>query len=101
MAGQRKYPDELRERAVRTYLSATPRPPIRRMADEFGVHPEALRNWIRKAEARVVAPGERSGENPEVARLRKEVEDLRRANEILKAANTFLAAQVDASSLRT
>jgi transposase len=71
------------------------------MADEFGVHPEALRNWIRKAEARPAPVGERGGENPEVVRLRKEVEDLRRANEILKAANAFLAQQVDASSLRT
>ncbi|MFI9628820.1 transposase [Streptomyces sp. NPDC052042] len=47
----RKYPLELRERAVRMYRTAEPKPVIRRMAEELGVHHEALRNWIRQAEA--------------------------------------------------
>ncbi|MEU4955703.1 transposase, partial [Streptomyces lavendulae] len=45
------YPLELRERAVRVYRTAEPKPVIRRMAEELGVHHEALRNWIRQAEA--------------------------------------------------
>ena len=49
--GTRKYPLELRERAVRMYREAEPKPVIRRMAEELGVQPEALRNWIRQAEA--------------------------------------------------
>lgn len=103
MAAQRKYPDELRERAIRTYLESSPRPPIRRLADQLGVHPEALRNWIRRAQAPSAVREERDGtaENPELARMRKEISDLRRANEILKAANEFLAQQVDPSSLRS
>lgn len=51
MPAPRKYPLELRERAVRMYRAAEPKPVIRRMADELGVHHEALRNWIRQAEA--------------------------------------------------
>ena len=52
--GQKKYPDELRERATRMTLEALADPArakgaIRRIADELGVHPEALRTWVKKA----------------------------------------------------
>jgi transposase len=102
VAAPKKYPTELRERAVALYLEASPRPVIRRLAEQVGVHPEALRNWIRKAEAERGAREERAftPETDELARLRKENADLRRANEILKAANAFLAQQVDATNLR-
>src|SRR5258706_7533586 len=48
---QRKYPDELRRRAVRLYRESEPKPVIRRLAEQLGVHHEALRNWIRQDEA--------------------------------------------------
>ncbi|WP_354671498.1 transposase [Streptomyces sp. SRF1] len=51
MPAPRKYPLELRDRAVRMYRAAEPKPVIRRMAEELGVHHEALRTWIRQAEA--------------------------------------------------
>nr|WTB28877.1 transposase [Streptomyces sp. NBC_00830] len=51
MAAPRKYPLELRKRAVRMYRTSEPRPVIKRMAAELGVRPEALRGWIRQAEA--------------------------------------------------
>ena len=51
MAPPRKYPDELRARAVRLYRESEPKPVIRRLAEQLGVHHEALRNWIRQAEA--------------------------------------------------
>jgi transposase len=102
LAAPKKYSSELRESAVALYLETTPRPPISRLAGQIGVHPEALRNWIRKAQT-----ARESGDDPvatpevdELIRLRKEVADLRRANEILKAANAFLAQQVDATNLR-
>jgi transposase len=63
----------------------------------WGVHPEALRNWARQREADV---GERSdrpstAEREELARLRAENAELRRANEILKAASAIFARELD------
>ncbi|WP_411130384.1 transposase [Streptomyces sp. x-19] len=51
MAAPGKYSLELRERAVRMYRTTEPRPQIKRLAVDLGVHPEALRGWIRQAEA--------------------------------------------------
>ncbi|MCX4231196.1 IS3 family transposase [Streptomyces sp. A15ISP2-DRY2] len=89
MPAPRKYPDELRERAVRE-VRATGRP-IAHVAKDLGIHKEALRGWVRQAEA---DNGERddrltTAEHDELKQLRKEVAELRRANEILKAASVF------------
>jgi transposase len=97
VAAPKKYPDELRERAVRLYRESDPKPVIRRLAQQLGVHHEALRNWIRQAEA---DRGERhdrptTAESEELRRLRKENAELRRANEILKAASAFFAQEMD------
>ncbi|ETA71130.1 transposase [Actinospica robiniae] len=115
MAGQRKYPPELRERAVAMYRAAEEKPVVRAMARQLGVHPEALREWIRKdEEARCSGPGRggaRRGalvdvpELPaqveaELAGLRKEVMELRRANEILRAASAYFAVQLDQTGRR-
>ncbi|WP_405683639.1 transposase [Streptomyces sp. NBC_00057] len=74
MTAPHKYLLELRERAVRMYRSIEPKPQIKRLALELGVHPETLRGWIRQAEADAgecdtglwVAPGAppASGANP-------------------------------------
>lgn len=97
MVAPRKYPDELRERAVRLYRESDPKPVIRRLAEQLGVHHEALRNWIRQDQA---DHGERhdratTAETEELRRLRKENAELRRANEILKAASAFFAQEMD------
>ncbi|MFC3998880.1 IS3 family transposase [Nocardiopsis sediminis] len=89
MSAPRKYPEELRERAVREARSSGR--PIAHVARDLGIHPEALRNWIRQAEADA---GERTDrlttqEKDELKRLRKENAELRRANDILKAASAF------------
>ncbi|WP_435886644.1 IS3 family transposase [Streptomyces hirsutus] len=93
MAAPRKYPDELRERAIRE-VRATGRP-IAHVAKDLGIHKEALRGWVRQAEA---DRGERddrltTAEQDELKQLRKEVAELRRANEILKAASVFFAQE--------
>jgi transposase-like protein len=51
MAAPKKYPDDLRARAVRLYRESQPKPVIKRLAEQLGVHHEALRNWIRQDEA--------------------------------------------------
>ncbi|GAA2599730.1 hypothetical protein GCM10010435_93960 [Winogradskya consettensis] len=51
MAAPKKYPDELRRRAVRLYRESDPKPVIRRLAERLGVHPEALSNWIEQDQA--------------------------------------------------
>ena len=63
MAGPRKYPLELRERAVRLWRSEQPRRPIAHVARELGIHPEVLRTWIRRDQAD-------HGERTVVVRLR-------------------------------
>jgi transposase len=95
----RKYPDELRARAVRLYRESDPRLVVRRLAEQLGVHPEALRNWIRQDEAdrgeRVDRPTTDMLE--ENRRLREEVLQLRRANAILKAASVYFAQELCAT----
>jgi transposase-like protein len=103
VAAPKKYPDELRARAVRLYRESEPKPTIRRLAEHLGVHHEALRNWIRQAEADA---GERTDRPTtdmaeENKRLRQEVAELRRANEILKAASAYFAAELDPTRRRS
>ena len=85
VAAPKKYPTELRERAVRLYFESDPRLVVRRLAEQPGIHHEALRTWIRQAQADA---GERTDqpatpEIEELRRLRTEHAGLRRANEIL------------------
>ncbi len=101
--GTRKYPVELRERAVRLYRESDPKPVIRRLAEQLNVHPEALRNWIRQAEADA---GERD-DRPTTAmleenrRLARENAELRRVNEVLRAASAYFASEIDLTRRRS
>lgn len=96
MAAPKKYPDELRARAVRLYRESDPKPVIRRLAEQLGVHPEALRNWIRQGEAdrgqRVDRPTTDMVE--ENRRLKRENAELKRVNEVLRAASAYFAAEI-------
>nr|WP_136314381.1 transposase [Actinomyces procaprae] len=102
MSAQRKYPEELRERATRMAVEARRDPErskgaIRRIADELGVHPEALRTWVKKAEIDAGArPGTTTSDAERIRQLEKEVRELRRANEILRKASAYFAqAELD------
>lgn len=93
----RKYPAELRERAVRLYQETDPRPTVSSVARKLGIGPETLRNWIKQDDA---DRGERSDrpttqEREVVRQLRRENEDLRRVNEILRLASAFFASELD------
>ncbi|MFD0207244.1 MULTISPECIES: transposase [Saccharothrix] len=103
MAPPKKYPDELRARTVRLYRESDPKPVIRRLAEQLGVHHEALRNWIRQDEVDRGERGDRptTTESEELRRLRKENAELKRANEILKTASAFFAAELDPTRRRS
>jgi transposase len=74
MPAPRKYPDELRERAVREVRS-TGRP-VAHVARDLGIHKEALRSWVRQAEADAGERDDRltTAEHDELKELRKEIQ---------------------------
>ncbi|MDF1601920.1 IS3 family transposase [Nocardioides sp. YIM 152315] len=98
MAAPRKYSVELQQRATRMAIDARKDPEsargaIKRVADQLGVHPEALRTWVRQAEIDGgVRPGTTTDDAQRLAELEREVRELRRANEILKTSAAFFAA---------
>jgi transposase len=73
---------------------------IRSISAKLGItSPESLRKWVRQAEVDGgVRPGKTSQEIAEIRELKKEVTELRRANEILKSASAFFAAELDRPS---
>jgi transposase len=95
MPTPRKYPDELRERGVRLVFESGR--PIAHVARDLGVHRETLRLWVRQAQADDGRRGERlaSAERERLKQLERENRELRRANEILKAASAFFAQELD------
>jgi transposase len=90
-----KYNDELRERGVRLVFESGR--PIAHVARDLGVHRETLRLWVRQAEADQGLRQDRltTQERERLKELEKEHRELRRANEILKAASSFFAAELD------
>ena len=103
--GGSSYPPELRERAVRLVAEVRPDypsdwPAIVAVAKRLGIgSAETLRKWVRQAEVDGGArPGVTSQGSAELRKLRAEVRELRRANEILKAASAFFGAELDRQS---
>ena len=95
MPRQKKYPDELLDRGAR--MVADSGRPISQVARDLGIHHESLRKWVRRTEA---DEGKRKDllngqERQELKTLRGEVRELRRANDILKSASAFFAAELD------
>ena len=101
MPAQRRYPEELRERAVKMVVEIQAREgrgrgEVARVAGQLGIHRETLRLWVRQAQ---IDSGQRPGTSSEdarrIAELEREVRELRRANEILKAASAYFARELD------
>lgn len=95
MPRTRKYPEELLERGARMVFESGR--PIAHVARDLGVHHETLRKWVRQAEA---DEGKRSEllsteKRERLKELERENRELRRANEILKSASAFFAAELD------
>lgn len=102
MARPSKYSPELRERAVRMVLESEKDYPhrsaaIKSVASMLGIgSSEQLRRWVCQVEVdQGRRPGMSTEEAAEIKRLRRENAELRRANEILKAASAFFAAELD------
>src|SRR5579875_2388871 len=99
---QRRYPPEWRERAVRMARDAIAEQGgqsfgvVPRVAKQLGVGTESLRGWLKQADIDAgVRPGTSSEDAAKIAELEREVRDLRRANDILKAASIFFATELD------
>ena len=98
---RKSYSREFRERAVALVFEqveqyASQWEAICSVAGTVGVSGETLRKWVRQAEVDAGArAGTSSEESAELKRLRREVAELRRANEILKAASAFFARELD------
>lgn len=92
--GTSKYPQVLRERATRLAVDArrdadTRAGAIKRIADQTGVHKEALRTWVKNAEADQI-PVERDDAETVIPQQEKEIRELRHSLEILRSATAFL-----------
>ena len=104
MAAPRKYPDELRERAVRLAVDARKDPVSRpgalaRISGQLGINPETLRNWVTQAEIDAGSrPGTTTTDAERLGELERENRELRRANAILRSASAFFAAELDRPS---
>jgi transposase len=102
----KQYPRDFRDRAVRLVVESrenfdTDWAAIQSVAPRMGVSAEALRRWTRQAEIDAgTRPGLTESENVEIRRLRKENQELRRANEILRTASAFFAAELDRPTSR-
>ena len=101
---QKRYPQELKDRAVRMVGELRREDPgdqsvISRVARQLGVGVESLRSWVKQADVDTGGrPGLSSEEHEELKTLRKEVKELRRANDILRAAASFFGAELDRQS---
>src|SRR5262245_29967442 len=101
-----RYPDELRERAVRMVFEHQGEYPsqwkaIESVANKLDINHETMRQWVRRAETDAgERPGLTTDEWARMRELERENKELRRANEILKAASAFFGAELDRQSQR-
>ncbi len=103
MPAQRKYPQELRERAMRLVQEARKEDPelslnaaVQRIGLRTGVNPDTLRGWCKQAAIDAdERPGTTTADAARIKQLEAENRELKRANEILLAASSFFARELD------
>jgi transposase len=108
MARPSPYPLELRRRAVRMVAEVRPEcdtewAAMKAVASKLGIGTtETLRKWVRQDQIDAdIRPGITTEESAELKRLKKENAELKRANEILKAAASFFAVGLDRPHTRS
>lgn len=103
MPAPRKYPNELRERAIRLVAEAREQDPglslnaaVVRVGQRVGIVPDTLRGWCRQVEVDAgKRPGTTTSDAARIKQLEHENRELKRANEILLAASSFFARELD------
>lgn len=103
MPAPRKYPEELRQRAIRLVVEAREQEPslslnaaVSRIGPRVGVNVDTLRGWCKQAEIDSGRrPGTTTADAARIKELEREVKELKRANEILLAASSFFARELD------
>ena len=103
MSAPRKYPPELRERAMRLVAEARKEDPelsmnqaVLRVGQRVGVNADTLRGWVKQAAIDAgEKPGTTTNDAQKIKALEAEVRELKRANEILLAASSFFARELD------
>ena len=98
MGKRRKYTREFKESAIELYQHHSGEKSAKEISEELGINPENLCRWLREKEEGEVSnirvfPGQGNARDEELARLRKEVADLRETNEILKKAMAFFVVK--------
>ena len=99
-----RYPAEVRERAIRMVLEheheyTSQWKAIESISAKLNINHETLRNWVNRAETDAGRkPGFTTDERARMKALEKENKELKRANEILKAASAFFGAIVENGS---
>ncbi len=101
----KKFEPEMKSRALRMFAEALPDHPSKTEAAKhvggLPTAPETLRTWVRREEIeRGPCPGITSEAEIEIRRLKRENAELRKANEILKAASVFFAKELDRPTTR-
>ena len=97
----KKYPPELKERAVRLVVEARGGPggdrgACSRIGQQLGNPSDTLRGWVARCEIdEGRRPGTTTDDATRLAELEREVKELRRANAILRSASAFFAAELD------
>lgn len=100
----RRYSPEERARAVRLVRQlrkelGTTRGTVQRVADQIGCGVESLRTWVKQADIdEGIEPGLSTAEAARIKELEQENRELRRANDLLKRASAFFAAELDRPS---
>lgn len=103
MPAPRKYPNEMRERAIRLVAEAREQEPelslhaaVKRVGPRLGINVDTLRGWCQQAEVDAGRrPGTTTSEAARIKELERENRELKRANEILLAASSFFARELD------
>jgi transposase len=98
----RRYPPELKERAVRLVLETIEEQGgddfgvITRIAHQLDIGPESLRKWVRREQIDAGSrPGTTTSDNVKIRELERDNRELRRSNAILRSASAFFAAELD------